>query len=313
MSLKDKNQKCAVCSAYLFEEDDIVYCPICGAPHHRDCYSSIGKCGFEATHGTDQQYRREEVEEKKPLESNKPDPTHSPALRCRGCGAELDENSHFCNNCGTPMGMNAPTFVFQQQIHQPPVKEDTLIADSVSAKDAAKVVKNNAFRYIPRFLKLNPQNKRSWNWAAFLLPHGWFAYRKMYKESIITAVLTITSIVMNFPLSLAVAGLPLPNGEGMRNTLELAEYYAQFADKIGFLPILLSFLGLVLGLVIRIVSGLYGDYIYKERVVLSVGLIKSAEDRDAAETKYSGVSFIGFFIAVFAVEFIPTFLSMFLM
>ncbi|MBQ5910912.1 MAG: DUF2628 domain-containing protein [Clostridia bacterium] len=312
MSLTDKNQKCAVCSAYLFSEDDIVYCPVCGAPHHRECYNSIGKCGFEEYHGTDKQFSREALAEEP--EKTETAPQAEEQLRCFRCGMPLDKGARYCNNCGAPAGMEMPPFVASPFEQKDIIKEETPIAEGVSAKDAAKVVRNNTFRYVPKFLKLNRLNKTSWNWAAFLLPHGWFAYRKMYKESIITCLLTVASVIMNVPFNLAIAQLPIPETEQtLQNTIELAEYYSQFMGEIGFLPLFLSFLGLTLGLAVRVVSGMYGDYIYKERVIMSVGLIKEAEDSEAAEEKYSGVSFIGFFIAVFAVEFIPSILSMFLL
>ena len=56
MNPEQKNISCALCHAYLFEEDDVVYCPVCGAPHHRECYNSIGHCALEQLHGTEQQY-----------------------------------------------------------------------------------------------------------------------------------------------------------------------------------------------------------------------------------------------------------------
>ena len=51
MSGETKKLTCGVCHAYLFEDDDVVYCPVCGAPHHRDCYKSIGHCAYEAAQG----------------------------------------------------------------------------------------------------------------------------------------------------------------------------------------------------------------------------------------------------------------------
>jgi uncharacterized Zn finger protein (UPF0148 family) len=56
MTFENKEQNCALCHAYLFQEDDVVYCPVCGAPHHRECYNSIGKCALEEFHGTENQY-----------------------------------------------------------------------------------------------------------------------------------------------------------------------------------------------------------------------------------------------------------------
>ena len=53
MSENKTKLTCSVCHAYLFDDDDVVYCPVCGAPHHRDCYKSIGHCAFEEAHGTE--------------------------------------------------------------------------------------------------------------------------------------------------------------------------------------------------------------------------------------------------------------------
>ena len=53
MSLNDKGSSCVRCHAYIFPEDDIVYCPICGAPHHRECYNTLGHCALEELHGTE--------------------------------------------------------------------------------------------------------------------------------------------------------------------------------------------------------------------------------------------------------------------
>lgn len=309
MSLNTKNQKCAVCSAYLFEEDDIVYCPTCGAPHHRDCYNSIGKCGLEEFHGTDKEYRREE-EVKEPEEPKAPTPPVMPVAKyCHGCGMSIEEGADHCTNCGLPVRQG---FSPLAENNFKPIDKDAVIDEGVTAEDAAQIVRANAFRYIPKFLSLNRERKNSWNWAAFLLPHAWFAFRKMYKESIITTILMIASAIMSFPFSIAVAQLPLPESS-VTNYLQLAEYYAGLLNEIGLVPLALSFLGLSIGVAVRIISGIYGDYIYKQRVVISARLIKKAEDVEEAKRKYSSTSFIGFIIAVLAYELIPSALSLFLL
>ena len=53
MSADLKGKTCGVCHAYLFPEDDVVFCPVCGAPHHRECYNKIGHCALEEAHGTE--------------------------------------------------------------------------------------------------------------------------------------------------------------------------------------------------------------------------------------------------------------------
>lgn len=308
MSLNTKNQKCAVCSAYLFDEDDIVYCPVCGAPHHRECYLSVGKCGLEEFHGTDKEYKKPEESEAPPKAETPPMGDNPFIKKCRSCGMPLDEGSPVCGNCGMPNNIGPMPFGgFEMPIIDPNVP----ISEDITAGEAAGIVRTNTFRYIPKFLSLNKKRKGSWNWAAFLLPHAWFAFRKMYKESIITTLLLIASSLTSIPMALAFAQLPAAP-EGVENYLQLSQYYAQHITEIGVLPLVLAFVGVVLGIVIRIVSGIYGDYIYKQRVITSATLVKKAEDKDAAKRKYSGTSFIGFFLAVLAMEYIPVLIANFL-
>ena len=35
--------KCPVCGEQFKKGDDIVVCPECGAPHHRECYEKEGR------------------------------------------------------------------------------------------------------------------------------------------------------------------------------------------------------------------------------------------------------------------------------
>lgn len=45
-----KDRYCPVCRVTFKDTDDIVVCPECGTPHHRECYMSIGECGVSAYH-----------------------------------------------------------------------------------------------------------------------------------------------------------------------------------------------------------------------------------------------------------------------
>ena len=42
-----KGVSCPVCKQEFKEGDDIVVCPVCGAPHHRACYHQLGHCALE--------------------------------------------------------------------------------------------------------------------------------------------------------------------------------------------------------------------------------------------------------------------------
>ena len=42
--------KCPICGKPFTADDDIVVCPQCGAPYHRECYIKAGKCIYEDKH-----------------------------------------------------------------------------------------------------------------------------------------------------------------------------------------------------------------------------------------------------------------------
>ena len=52
-----KGKICPVCSKEFENDDDIVVCPKCGAPYHRDCYSIEGKCIFPDLHRSKQSWK----------------------------------------------------------------------------------------------------------------------------------------------------------------------------------------------------------------------------------------------------------------
>ena len=60
MGISVEGQKCPICKAYLFDNDDLVFCPECGAPHHRDCYAALGHCAYKDKHGTSEGYKKPE-------------------------------------------------------------------------------------------------------------------------------------------------------------------------------------------------------------------------------------------------------------
>ena len=45
--------KCPVCEEQFKKGDDIVVCPECGTPHHRECYENIGHCFNKDKHSED--------------------------------------------------------------------------------------------------------------------------------------------------------------------------------------------------------------------------------------------------------------------
>ena len=207
MSLNIEGEKCGICNAYLFEEDDVVYCPECGAPHHRDCYKSAGRCGLEALHGTENQYKRPEKSGQK-IEID-PDIEKSDSfksereVRCGMCGNTYLASENSCPECGAPnvsrMGGRFIAFDFLGGI-----PGDMDLGDGVTAEEAKRFVASNTHRYIPKFAAFKAGKRTSWNWLAFLAPSAWFLSRKMYTLAAFIASIEVALSLLIVPFSKAI-------------------------------------------------------------------------------------------------------------
>lgn len=86
---------CPVCGEKFKESDDIVACPECGAPHHRDCWKKEGHCHFVADHGTDRQWARPQAGDS----ANSAESAVEGKV-CPHCGEKNPEFAEFCSRCG---------------------------------------------------------------------------------------------------------------------------------------------------------------------------------------------------------------------
>ena len=63
---------CVFCNKVFEEQDDIVYCPDCGAPAHRSCWQQEGECVYSDRHGNGFRWHSpEEIAQKKEIEDHK--------------------------------------------------------------------------------------------------------------------------------------------------------------------------------------------------------------------------------------------------
>lgn len=303
MSLNTNEKKCAVCSAYLFEDDDVVHCPVCGAPHHRDCYKSVGHCGLEALHGTENQYNPKNENEESSAEKEET----KPAV-CAFCGQSLAEDTQFCPYCGSPNGRGVPFDRLSGFVH---VDDNAEIEDGVTIKEAAPIVFTNLSRYIPRFMKMGKEKKTSWNWAAFFLPYGWSAFRKMYSASWALSLLMIISNLLTLPCSLAITRLP-GFTDLSRGSAVLARFILENLDKIDSLALILAAVGTLLNLGVMLFGGIFGDYLYKKHVLRAAKEIKVSDDKETALRKKGGVNIFAFMLSLAAVSYLPSLIFAFI-
>lgn len=309
MSTSVEGQSCPVCHAYLFDEDDIVYCPVCGAPHHRDCYAAIGHCALEDKHGTEEQYDSSKFRKDSPSSDEKRHSENTeneePTIRCRVCGNTIENGANFCPHCRTPVGVTPPPF----NPFPGTIKKDEEI-NGVTAEEIARFTAFNPARYVTRFFAMIKNKASSWNWAAFLFPCEWSFFRKCYSSGTLMGILLIAANLLIYPVNSALSQLALPENSGYSAT---AQMITENIDKIGYLPIFLMLVSAAINLSVRIFAGVNGDKIYMKTVFERIKSIKeNGGDTETEFRKKGGINPFFFMLAYMLINYIPRIIFMFI-
>ncbi len=174
---------CPVCNEKFKPEDDIVVCPLCGTPHHRECYKKNGECAHNEKHS--EGYRWESSPATHPTEN-----TENPVPPFIQNG----ESSEAHNS------RDAASTVFWANQQNPFDAYPKELCEGVATEEAAEFVQMNAFKYLQNFF-YQKSGKRTFNWAAFIFAPYWFFYRKLYKLGVIfLAIILAMSVVFSlFP------------------------------------------------------------------------------------------------------------------
>lgn len=186
--MKYANYKCPVCKNQFTEEDDIVVCPECGTPHHRECYVQNGNCANADKHGTNEPIEVEFVD----IEENEESISES----------EVTENK-----------IENPQQAIQEIIEEMKGGNGDYMLNGkhISFYEAA-IGKNQKF-YIPHFMVMDKTKKAvSWNIAGFFVPLAWCLYRKMYKFAVIILAL--------YMLLIGAIGYTIATNEELMNSVE---------------------------------------------------------------------------------------------
>ena len=311
MSLNTEGVSCVRCHAYLFPEDDIVYCPVCGAPHHRECYNQLGHCALEEFHGTDRQYDKVKAREAEQNAAEMPNTGENAEglITCQMCHEKYDFALNACPKCGAPnIAKAGGSFVNFDFLGGVPADYD--IGDGITADEAKRFVAANTPRYIPKFAVLNAKNKLSWNWLAFLFPCGWMLSRKMYKNGAIAGLLTVISSLFYLPFMNAVNNLGTAPGE---TQAQLMQNIYSHLPEMGTAVIAALLVGFVLNIAVRFLSALFGDYLYKQYAIASIKTIRAeSEDMDYDYRKKGGVNIFLFLLGTMAVQYLPAVIAIFI-
>lgn len=339
--------KCPVCGEQFKKGDDVVVCPECGTPHHRECYEKEGHCHFADRHGDDFSFEKEQAEEAdKQTEQNDENGT----VICKRCGTKNPKELFYCSNCGAPLygnneeaqnfGQNQnngqPNPNFNQNRGMPPfgvpfgqanpqmaaafdpmagMKSDEPLVDDITAGEAAKFIGKNTPYYLRVFSFIKKFKKSKFNFTAFILSGIYFLYRKMYALGILFSVLTFGPTIASGYIR------TLPAWQNIYNNLLQAQKTGQivsFTNNFGlstedFLLFISPLIANVISMAVMVICGLIANKCYYNHSIKKIKKIKSTTDKEllteALETK-GGVNLplaISIVVALIIANYLPIF------
>lgn len=313
---------CPICEKPFQQDDDIVVCPQCGAPYHRDCYNSKGHCMYEDGHATGTVWKPPAPKQAQPA------PVSSEVLdkECPLCGTLNAQNDLFCKRCGGSLTRNEDTSGQQQM---PPfsspfsangvqpfpidpmggVRPSDVFEDDVNFGDLSKIVKQNTIYYMPVFKHMKQHKRNRFNFCAFLFSGGWMLYRKQYKlGTIFTLLLFILqiasicfSVFISQPVLIAVMNeLGYDSSSLMAFEAEQLVHLSTYFMERPFLyfQFALPLICRIIMLGIMIFTGIKGNKLYMKHCYETIRKIKQEPDQEDRNEGYEIKGGVNFPIAV---------------
>lgn len=200
---------CPYCGKKFAEGDDIVVCPECGTPHHRDCYKEHSACANEEKHSETFEWRGTAVP---PVHKTEPAAHNGETVVCEHCGRENPGEFHYCRGCGAPIGESpvrpepekASYDEFQRERERIFTESFSSDFGGISPKEAAVFVRSNVGYFLPRFAAFSKGAKFDTNFSAFIFSYFYLFYRKMYGLGLAvfaaTMILSIPTFLLDFQI-----------------------------------------------------------------------------------------------------------------
>lgn len=224
---------CVHCQQNFEDKDDIVVCPVCGAPSHRGCYKELGHCALADKHEDGFVWQ----------------PPKDPSINseeqviCHNCGAANHKDQLFCQMCSTKLEQPVRPTVIRMPLgteSAPPKLDqaDEWLIAGVSARELSTYIGHNSYYFLRQFQSLLGNSLQiSWNWPAFIFSYLYLLYRKVYLLGIgilmlfllLSAPEVLHTIEYLKMLSPEYFGVTLPyNKELMDNLLPLIKTFRMF-------------------------------------------------------------------------------------
>ena len=291
---------CEGCGKPLTLRDDIVVCPDCGAPYHRDCYEKLGRCIHSAAHAAGYEWKFPYQE--------------SELCTCPACGERTLRSEEHCRCCGAvlpPEGAEEPadrsedpgegsfdysSFYRQfQETGTPPAdpmkqayeaafgKEEAM--DGIPCADWASYIGPASPSYMNTYCRMQlAHSKVSMSFSALLFGPFYFFYRKAWRPAFGFLAAEMLLAAPTFIEMLQLSGSSFAPALSASALTVLARVCS-----------LLSFL-------LMLVRGMYGKWLYRRSAASRIRRIQSefpdARQRQAVLRAQGGVSFGAVFLCI---------------
>lgn len=266
-------EKCPVCGKPFAEKDDIVFCPDCGTPHHRECYQKTGHCINEEKHK--QGYTYQAAPPPSSAQENTKEEQPGEKVVCMACGQENPAQDIFCEKCGTPLHPGRAPFTAQQgpmaggagvTMFGEFLKPDEEF-DGVKAKDWATYIGQAAPYYLSFFKHRKERNGKGVHFVFSALIFGpyYFLYRKMWLVGgLLLALLTL----------LEIPGVPVMMASFQM--LEIAPEVLSILMKVQFVCTMVS-------LAVKLIASFFAIEWYQK---YGAAQIKKLKEKAGSETEF---------------------------
>ena len=294
--MKFIGEKCPVCNNRFAADDDVVVCPECGAPHHRECYKITNKCAFEEYHGTGYKWERSAASEEK-------NSSVEATVSCPECGFLNKESDVICSRCGSRLHSDTNTEDRTQQeqktgrfqgqgTYQDIFRgaetangQETMFSflgfdpeEDMGGSTLTEVtgfVRTNTLYYIPIFKRMKDLGtKISFNLSCLIFPNLYFANRRMWLWAIIA---TIIEVICSLPsMIIVMADMASQGAFAVPGADILSEFVSNHKDD-------LYFFNEVFGMgfwVVKIVCCIFGNWLYYRFTLSSLKKLREqSEDK----------------------------------
>ncbi len=277
--------ECPACHQKFSDDDDIVVCPVCGAPHHRACYLEHGDCVLSGQHEQGKLWKMPQsasttpaaaVTASEPASTTNNNPYINPEAYRPANQTQSSAQQPGSSGTGQP---HTTSYQSGQTIYNPYTvpfaglnPEEEL--DGIKIKDLAQFVGPSAPYYLIRFQFFNKTGRRvNFNWSSFFLNYIYFFFRKMTWVGILLLAISLVCMIPSFLLvfyyfkDILSSGV-LPNPQDFMNIYSLLE-----TPKMASIATALQICQII-GFVTRAFMAAFANYFYYRFCISTIKKIR---------------------------------------